>query len=213
MRIPKFRLFLVLLLLAAVVAGWRGVYPVPLKTAFGGGGEQVTDTSILDNYAVEFELTADGALTSTELLDVEFTQYGKHGIYRIFDTQDAQYSNVQHPVDVLKVDRKEGGNWIPEPYEVTQNGGGTMTIRIGSPYRTFEPGTQRYRIVSATDNAITKPKEGPEGAASQWYWDVVGSGWAMPMRAVQVKTQMPPTVEPPACEASVPCQIDDIAGG
>jgi hypothetical protein len=141
MRIPKFRLFLVLLLLAAVVAGWRGVYPVPLKTAFGGGGEQVTDTSILDNYAVEFELTADGALTSTELLDVEFTQYGKHGIYRIFDTQDAQYSNVQHPVDVLKVDRKEGGNWIPEPYEVTQNGGGTMTIRIGSPYRTFEPGT------------------------------------------------------------------------
>ncbi|HNE89763.1 MAG: DUF2207 domain-containing protein [Candidatus Nanopelagicales bacterium] len=213
MRIPKFRLFLVLLLLAAVVAGWRGVYPVPLKTAFGGGGEAPTDTSILDNYSAQFTLSPAGVLVSTELLDVEFTQYGKHGIYRIFDTQDAQYSNVQHPVEVLKVDREEGGNWIPEPYEVTQNGGGTMTIRIGSPYRTFEPGIQRYRIVSSTDNAITKPKDGPEGASSQWYWDVVGSGWAMPMRAVEVTAQMPPSVEPPVCEASVPCEIQDSGSG
>ncbi|HRY10915.1 MAG TPA: hypothetical protein P5544_13175, partial [Candidatus Nanopelagicales bacterium] len=76
MRIPKFRFFLVLLLLAAVVAGWRGLYPIPLKTAFGGSGEQVTDTSILDKYAVDFSLDADGRLTSTERLDVQFTQYG-----------------------------------------------------------------------------------------------------------------------------------------
>ncbi len=209
MRIPKFRLFLVLLLLAAVVAGWRGVYPVPLKTAFGGNGEQVTDTSILDKYTADFSLNPDGELTATERLDVEFTQYGKHGIYRIFDTQDAQYGNVQHPVEVLSVDRRENGEWIAEPYEVSQNSGGTMTIRIGSPHRTFDPGIQRYRIVSSTDNAITRPQDGPQGAASQWYWDVVGSGWAMPMRAVEVTAQIPPTVAPPTCEASVACEIQD----
>jgi uncharacterized membrane protein YgcG len=88
-----------------------------------------------------------------------------------------------------------------------------MTIRIGSEYRTFEPGIQRYRIVSTTTNAITKPKDAPDGAQSQWYWDVVGSGWAMPMRSVQVRAALPPTSAPPTCEASVPCEITSIDGG
>jgi len=212
MRIPKLRLFLVVLLAAAVVAGWFSVYPVPFKNVFSGSAEKVTDTSIVDKYQADFVLEANGQLTSTETLDVEFTQYGKHGIYRIFDTQDAQYRNVQHPVTVTSVERRQGGSWQPEPYEVTQNGGGTMTIRIGSPNRTFDPGIQRYRIVSQTNNALTRPKDAPEGAASQWYWDVVGSGWAMPMRSVQVTAATPPTVAPPTCEASVPCVITDVDG-
>ena len=212
MRIPKLRLFLVLLLAAAVVAGWFSVFPVPFKDVFGGSGEKVTDTSIIDKYRVDFALESSGQLTSTETLDVEFTQYGKHGIYRIFDTRDAQYRNVQHPVTVTSVDRKIGDAWQPEPYEVTQNGGGTMTIRIGSANRTFDPGIQKYRIVSQTNNALTRPKDAPEGAGSQWYWDVVGSGWAMPMRAAQVTAATPPTVAPPTCEASVPCTISDVDG-
>jgi len=212
MRIPKLRLFLVVLLAAAVVAGWFSVYPVPFKNVFSGSAEKVTDTSIVDKYQADFVLEANGQLTSTETLDVEFTQYGKHGIYRIFDTQDAQYRNVQHPVTVTSVERRQGGSWQPEPYEVTQNGGGTMTIRIGSANRTFDPGIQKYRIVSQTNNALTRPKDGPEGTASQWYWDVVGSGWAMPMRNVRVTAATPPTVSPPTCEASVPCTIDVVDG-
>lgn len=207
MRIPKLRLFLVLLLGAAVVAGWMGLFPVPFKDVFGGSAERVSDTSIVDKYRAEFDLQPDGALRVTELVDVEFTSYSKRGIYRIFDTKDAQYANVQHPVEVVSVDRRQDGQWRPEPYIVSQEGGGTMTIRVGSQSRTFDPGIQRYRIVSTTVNAITRPKDGPEGAGSQWYWDVVGSGWAMPMRTVEIAASLPPTVASPICEASVACDV------
>ena len=213
MRIPMFRLFLVVLLGAAVVAGWLGLFPIPFKDVFGGSAERVSDTSIVDSYRADFVLDPDGKLTSTEVIDVEFTQYNKHGIYRIFDTQDAQYRNVQHPVTVVSVERQTNREqWVPEPYVVSQDGGGTMTIRVGSEYRTFDPGIQRYRIVSTTSNALTKPKDGPEGAGSQWYWDVVGTGWTMPMRKVAVSAALPPTVQPPICEASSACEIREEDG-
>lgn len=213
MHVPKLRLLLVLLLGVAVFAGWRGIYPIPFKDIFTTAGEQVTDTSILDKYRVDFDLQPDGRLTSTEHLDVQFTSYGKHGIYRIFDTRDAQYKGVEHPVKVLSVDRKRQGVWVPEPYIVSQEGGGTMTIRIGAEHRTFEPGIQKYRIVSETRNALTRPKDGPDGAGSQWYWDVVGSGWSMPMRSAVVSATIPAPMTDPVCEASVTCEIRRVDGG
>ena len=213
MRIPKLRLFLVLMLGAAVLAGWLGVLPVPFKEVFEGTGGDVTETSVVDRYQADFDLRPDGQLAVTETLAVEFNTYDRHGIYRIFDTEDAQYSTIEHPVEVVSVERKQSGVWIPEPYIVSQEGGGTMTIRIGSASRTFEPGIQRYRIVSTTSNALTKPSDGPDGAGSQWYWDVVGSGWTMPMRAVDVNLTMPAPLQTPSCEASVPCEIAQRDGG
>lgn len=212
MRIPKLRFFLVLLLGAAIVAGWFGVYPVPFKNVFTGSGGDVADTSIVDNYRAQFILEPDGRLAITEILAVEFTTYGKHGIYRIFDTEDSQYANIEHPVEVVSVERRQGGQWVPEPYIVSQEGGGTKTIRVGSQGRTFDPGIQRYRIISTTENALTAPKDGPEGAGSQWYWDVVGSGWSMPMRQVEIRASIPPTVQPPTCEAAIPCEITQADG-
>ncbi|MEZ5184499.1 MAG: DUF2207 domain-containing protein [Candidatus Nanopelagicales bacterium] len=214
MRIPKLRLFLVLLLAAAVVAGWAGMYPVPFKNVFNGLSSSTGpgDTSIIDRYEADYDLQSDGELAITERIDVDFTTFGKHGIFRIFDTQDSQDSTVEHPVEVVSVERKQGGEWTPEPYVVSQEGGGTMTIRIGSANRTLDLGIQKYRIISTTSNAITPPTDGPEGAGSQWYWDVVGSGWAMEMRDVEVAATIPDTIAAPACEASVPCQIRDEAG-
>lgn len=211
MRIPKLRLLLVLLLAAAVIAGWVGVLTVPFKDVFTGSGssDKVADSSVVDVYRADFRLEPDGQLAITEQLDVAFTTYDRHGIYRIFDTQDAQYASIEHPVDVISVERRQNGEWLPEPYTVSQEGGGTKTIRVGSPNVTFGLGVQRYRIVSTTSNALTEPKDGPAGAQSQWYWDVVGSGWSMPMRQVEVTASIPPTVAPPICEASVPCQIVD----
>jgi uncharacterized membrane protein YgcG len=206
MRVPKFRLFLVLLLGAGVVAGWMSVVPVPLKNIFGGNGERVSDTSIVDEYRAKFALDEQGDLRSTEVIAVEFTEV-RRGIFRIFDTRDAQYPSVQHPVEVESVERKEDGQWIPEPYIVSQEGGGTKTIRIGNAGRPFPPGIQTYRIISTTPNALTKPKGGPDGASSQWYWDVLGSGWAMPMRKVRISATIPEPIAPPSCEAAIPCEI------
>ncbi len=199
-RIPKFRLFLVILLAAGVILGWMGVMRVPLKDAWTLFTRE-TDTSVIDSYDARYTLAQDGALTIDERIAVEFTEQGKHGIFRIFDTADSQY-DIEHPVEVEAVERRVDGQWEPEPWIISQSGDGTMTIRIGDAGVTHPLGIQRYRIVSSTSDAITYNKAG-----SQWYWDVVGSGWMMPMREVAVRAQLPPTIAAPTCEASVPCTV------
>lgn len=203
---PKFRTFLVVLLAIAVGLAWTGRLPVPVKDWFAGL-PTTEDTSVVEVYRADFALQPNGDLESVEKLDVRFTEYGKHGIYRIFDTEDAQHATIEHPVDVVSVDRKVDGQWVPEPWIVSQEGGGTTTIRIGSAGVTLPLGVQKYRIVSTTTNALT-----PHQTGSQWYWDVVGSGWQMPMRDVRVRAALPPTVGPPTCEASVDCQVTQQDG-
>lgn len=202
MRVPKFRLFLVILLAAGVTLGWLGMLRLPVKNAWTDFFRE-TDTSIIDRYDAKYSLSANGDLRIDEKIAVQFTEAGKHGIFRIFDTADSQYESISHPVEVESVERKVDGEWQYEPWIISQSGDGTMTIRIGDAGVTHPQGsTQRYRIVSTTTDAITHNKAG-----SQWYWDVVGSGWMMPMRQVSVKAQLPPTIGTPACEASVPCEV------
>ena len=122
----------------------RTFSPVPAATS-------KTLPSSTTTIALRFVLEPDGRLAITEVISVEFTTYGKHGIYRIFDTGDAQYANIEHPVEVVSVERRQGGDWVPEPYIVSQEGGGTKTIRVGSQGRTFDRGIQRYRIISTTE--------------------------------------------------------------
>lgn len=200
-RIPKFRLFLVILLTAGVALGWLGFMRVPLKDAWTLFTRE-TDTSVIDSYDARYRLATDGQLEVDERIAVEFTESGKHGIFRIFDTADSQYDSVEHPVEVVSVERRVGESWQPEPWIVSQSGDGTETIRIGSPVVTLPLGIQRYRIISTTSNAITY-----NPAGSQWYWDVIGSGWMMPMREVSVRAVLPPTLQTPTCEASVPCDL------
>lgn len=198
-RIPKFRLLLVVLLGVGVTLGWLGMR-VPLKDAWTVFTRE-TDTSVIDSYDARFTLAADGRLKVDERIAVEFTEQGKHGIFRIFDTADAQY-DLEHPVEVLAVERRVDGRWQPEPWIISQTGDGTETIRIGSAGVTLPLGIQRYRIVSTTTDAITY-----NPAGSQWYWDVVGEGWMMPMRSVSVRAALPATLATPTCEASVPCEV------
>lgn len=203
---PKFRTFLVVLLAAAVGLAWTGRLPVPVKDWFAGLST-TEDTSIVDVYRADFTLESNGNLKSVEKLDVRFTEIGKHGIYRIFDTEDSEHATIEHPVEVVSVDRKVDGQWQPEPWIVSQEGGGTTTIRIGSPGVTLPLGVEKYRIISTTTNALT-----PNKAGSQWYWDVVGSGWQMPMQDVLVRASLPTTIGTPTCEASVDCQITSQDG-
>ena len=202
MRVPKFRLFLVILLAAGVTLGWLGILRTPVKNAWTDFWRD-TDTSIIDSYNAKYSLAANGDLTIDERIAVEFTEAGKHGIFRIFDTADSQYDSITHPVEVESVQRKVDGEWTYEPWIISQSGDGTMTIRIGDAGVTHpQDSIQRYRIVSTTTDAITHNKAG-----SQWYWDVVGSGWMMPMRQVSVLAQLPPTTGTPTCEASVACEV------
>ena len=65
-----------------------GLVLVPaLYYNFGNAAASYEETSIT-SYEAEFTVDADGDMTVVETLAVQFPNYGKHGIFRFFDSVD-----------------------------------------------------------------------------------------------------------------------------
>jgi hypothetical protein len=141
-----------------------------------------TDTATVRSYDETMDLSADGTLRSVEKLAVDLP-FGKHGIFRIFDTADPRRNGIDHPVTDVTVLR----NGVAEPYEWTASAQGTQTLKIGLASRTVGGAVNEYTIASRTTDALEPGKPGE----TLWWWDVVGSGWQMPMEAVSVTATLP----------------------
>jgi len=177
-RRPQGRTALTWLVRAVVVAGVAAVWFFPPLPQDATNDE----TATVSSYDAQMELSKEGDLRTTETIGVEMPN-GKRGIFRIFDTADPRRSNVEHPVDVEAVER--GG--IDEPYQRVDSARGTDSIRIGSPSVYLDPGAHTYRIVSSTGDVFEPGDEGE----TWWWWDVVGSGWQMPMAQTSVVATLP----------------------
>ncbi|MEI2715981.1 MAG: DUF2207 domain-containing protein [Candidatus Nanopelagicales bacterium] len=175
-----------------------------LDWSSSGGGS--SDTSIIRNYQADYDITADGAMTLVETLDVEFTET-KRGIFRFFDESDGVDDDVTHPVTVESVQRcgtTELAKCADEPFE-TYYEEGYLVAKIGSATKPYPPGTvNRYVITSTARNVITRP----EGSAvDQWYWNVVAQGWAMPIRNAEISVTFPvPATEVRCITDTGPCE-------
>ncbi|MFL6173312.1 MAG: DUF2207 domain-containing protein [Marmoricola sp.] len=153
---------------------------------FSSSGDS-NETASIDSYVADFTLDADGRLQVTEDLTVTFPDY-RHGIFRFFDTRDPNVAkNRLVPTDI-RVTRD--GN--PEPFQVLeQSRGRYRNIKIGSAGNTFD-GTHDYRISYVIEGAITK---GFHGAASQFYWQLIPSGWLMPIAKSALTVHLPADAE------------------
>lgn len=168
------------------------------------------DSSIIRNYSVDYEVTADGDQQLVETLDVEFTET-RRGIFRFFDESDGVDATVTHPVTIESVKRcptRGSGKCVSEPYQEYYEDG-YLVAKIGSAAVPYPPGTvNRYIITSSTTGALTQPQGDPQ---AQWYWNVIPPGWNMPIRKSQVSVTYP---APPATVRCItttgPCQT--IAG-
>lgn len=158
------------------------------------------DTAAITRMVVAMRLSADGTLTSRETLDV-LMPYGKHGIFRIFDTADPRRLGITHDPEHVVVTR----NGQPEPWTWSGQTKGTKTLRIGSPDVVLEPGTYRYTI----DSQVTKAIEPGSGDRAVWWWNVVGSGWQMPIGEADVIARLPAAPQKTECVQSkdTPCTV------
>lgn len=145
-------------------------------------GSQERDTAAIDRYDVAMELSGEGELRSTETIDVVMPP-GKRGIFRIFDTVAPRRGDVEHPVVVESVER----DGAPEPFTFVDSARGTETMRIGAESVFLDAGAHQYKIVSSTTDVLEPGDDGE----TLWWWDVVGSGWQMSMRQVEVRAQLP----------------------
>ena len=190
-----------ILVLGCVVLVW--LFP-PLSVL-----SRETDAATILNYDAAYELQSNGDLLLTETLDVELPP-GKRGIFRIFDTKDPRRSNVQHPVDVVSVTR-DGED---EPWVWNESAAGTQSIRIGAAGNIIGPGEFTYEIVSRTTGALEPAPGGPgrDGEVA-WWWDVVGSGWQMPIESASVTASLPAVPRTVECVQDVDTRCEVSSEG
>lgn len=177
--------------LLALAAAAVGLFVDPIT----GSGDRSMDVASIESYTVDMTLERDGRLHATETIVVEYP-VSRRGIFRIFDTADPR-RDVSHPVEGLTVTR----DGVAENWEWTDSATGTETARIGRADVYLTPGTYTYVLDWATrdvlEPSVISGVEDPD--TTLWWWDVIGSGWQMPIGSVDA------TVHLPAEPTSVKC--------
>ena len=137
------------LVLAAVAVVW---FVPPLS-------EKTSDSATISRYDAVFDLSADGSLKITETIDVQMP-FGKHGIFRIFDTRDERRNGVEHPVRDLTVTR----DGQPDPTSGTTPQPARSRCESAAP-RSPHPGAAHLRDHLDHDRHLER---GPGGTVRWW---------------------------------------------
>src|ERR1700712_2474536 len=145
-----------------------------------GGIER--DTATITSYVADSTVAKDGRITVTETLRVNFPDF-KHGIFRFFDVQDPGDSHVRLIPSNITVSR----DGEAEPYETLREGKGRYrNVKIGSASTTMT-GEHTYVISYSIKGALGSTA----GGRADFYWNLIGAGWRMPIQASRLTVHLP----------------------
>lgn len=168
---------------------------VPLLSGLGSSSLEVETASISD-YDADFEVDADGTMSVTERLQVDLP-FGKRGIFRFFDTVDVADPHVRYVPYDLEVTR----NGSPDGTDLTREGGGRyQVLRIGRE-DTYIDGPQLYEIRYKVDGVLAD-----RDGRSVLYWNLVPSGWRMPIARTTLSVSLPGAPGEVRCAVGVGAQ-------
>lgn len=159
--------------LIAAVLGLSVVVLVVLAPAlfWNTGGDTTTDSDFtISSYRATMDISTEGDLTVDEVLDIDFSVTGKHGIFRFWDRADPSAPHARrNPQHVTVMMDGE-----PEPFELSDASSGRYLVaKVGDPDVTLEPGLHQYAIHYEIDGVL---EPGTDGTASQFYWNLVPDG-------------------------------------
>lgn len=128
----------------------------------------------IKNYDIHVRVDASGVFHVKEIIDVAFTE-PRHGIFRTIPRRyDVGGENLS-----IKISHVEVENW-PMTTSFDFN---TTTFKIGDPDALVE-GAQRYSIQYEVKHAWLFQKDHTE-----FYWNLVGTEWQVPIESVQYAVQ------------------------
>lgn len=146
--------------------------------------EDVTDWYIQD-FRAEFVVAADSTMTVTEWITADCgTLPDKHGIFRVLPTvAKTPEGEISTPVELVSITDFSGKAY---PFTTTENkSDDTITWKIGDPDKTVT-GVNEYKIVYQVRNVIRD-----QGGFHEWYWNVVGNFWELPIDSFQATVKFP----------------------
>ena len=132
----------------------------------------------ITNYDVTVQINKNGTLTVNEVIDYEFDDAAKHGIYR-----DIPLRSKKNGVDIYKSYIKMNSikrNGLSEEYS-TKNFNEGVGYRVGSADRFVENGVNRYEFNYVIYNAVFE-KDG----IYQVYYNAIGQFWNVPVERASV---------------------------
>ncbi|OGV93538.1 hypothetical protein A3B57_00120, partial [Microgenomates group bacterium RIFCSPLOWO2_01_FULL_47_10] len=145
---------------------------------------QAPEDWVIDSFDSAITLTKSGKATVAETIVADFGMLSKHGIFRTIPT--TYRTNYNTNLDIrLSIESVTNALGSPIKYETTRKNG-EVEIKIGHPDVTVS-GKQTYVIVYQVDNALTHPTQNNE-----WYWNVTGNHWPVPIALVTAKVLFPP---------------------
>ena len=132
----------------------------------------------ITNYDVTVQINKNGTLTVNEVIDYEFDDAAKHGIYR-----DIPLRSKKNGADIYKSYIKMNSikrNGLSEEYS-TKNFNEGVRYRVGSADRFVENGVNRYEFNYVIYNAVFE-KDG----IYQVYYNAIGQFWNVTVERASV---------------------------
>ncbi|GAA4379031.1 DUF2207 domain-containing protein [Nocardioides caricicola] len=155
----------------------------------------VDEPTSITSYVAVFDVDDEGDMSVVETLTVDFPVSDRHGIFRFFDKSDTTAPNarrIPHDIQVTM-----DGRDVPVEIAENDRGGRYVLARIGDPDATVSTGEHVYEISYRIDGVL---EEGTTGAETQFYWNLIPTGWLQPIQEGDLTVHLPvPAEEPVRC--------------
>jgi uncharacterized membrane protein YgcG len=157
-------------------------------------------------------VAGDGSLKVTQTFDVRYGT-AKHGPYLTFANLQATDTAGRYRELTYVVDSVTSPTGAPATFTTTSDTDGTA-IQVGSASTTVT-GTQTY-VVAYRVIGVMNPRVASSGS-DELFWNVIGTGWELPMDNVVVTVTSDATVAATACwrgnSYTTPCTGHASSGG
>ena len=140
----------------------------------------------VDLFSVEIIINQDSTLSITEIINYNFDDLKRHGIYRDIPIKYiARGGNYNLKISNIAVTNANNRNWNFN----AEKSGPNLHIKIGNP-NTYVTGKQTYIISYTIARAINSFENHQE-----LYWNVVGDSWTVPINQSEVRVYTPDGVK------------------
>ncbi|MBB3042109.1 DUF2207 domain-containing protein [Nocardioides soli] len=157
------------------------------------GSGDVDEPTTITSYVADFDVAENGDLSVAERLTVDVPVYGRHGIFRYFDTHDASAPHARREPEDIEVTMD--GEDVPVEL-LSERRGRYVNARIGDPDATLPVGEHvfeiRYRIAGVLE-------EGTTGQPTQFYWNLIPGGWQQPIERSRLTVRLPAPAQDVRC--------------
>ncbi len=165
-----------------------------------GAVSAADDPVTIQSYDASFTVDSAGTLHAVETITAQFP-YGRHGIYRYFDTSAPWDTHARlYPTNIAVT--RDGQ---PDVTDLSwENARHYRVVRIGDPDSYVAPGPHVYVISYDISGALDPQSNG----ASRFYWNVVAGGWEMPMETTTSVVSLPSAIS-----GDIQCAVGNGASG